>query len=133
MVDHDTDRNDKIGKIIRYSRKFNQEIQLKVCWQRDAGRNCSNCEKCYRTIMSIIANHGDPNEYGFYVQKDRLIKIRNFLEQNTVNLGFWKTIQCAYQKEFIFWKDIPEVAWILGIRLNSPIVYLRKLKRRLFR
>lgn len=132
MVDSTTDRNDKIAKIIRYTAITKSRIQLKVCWRRHAGQNCSSCEKCYRTIMSIIANHGDPNDFGFCVRTSTLDEIRCFLKENTVNLGFWNTIQQSFQANRDYWNSIPEISWILKVRINSPAVYLRKLKRKLF-
>lgn len=133
MVDPGVGRIEKAGKIIRYRSRTGVPLQLKVCWQRTAGINCSACEKCYRTILNIIANHGDPNAYGFAVDKETMKRIEMFLKTSTVSKAFWKPIQESFRAEQEFWTKIPEISWILKIRVNSPIVYLRKLQHRLFR
>ena len=130
MADSTMDRNAKIKKIIQYRQKTNAQIQLKVCWRRVAGKNCSACEKCYRTIMSIISNHANPNDYGFCVNTKVLHEIKKFLKANTVNVGFWKTIQQSFVEEKDYWETIPEVSWILKIRLNSLSVYAHKMRRK---
>lgn len=132
MVDGSLGRNEKVGKIIRYRERTGAPLQLKVCWQRTAGVNCSACEKCYRTIMNILANRGNPNDYGFVVDANTLVTIRTFLRTNTVSTAFWNPIQEAFRAEGDFWNTVPEMSWILKARINSPAVYLRKLKRKLF-
>lgn len=132
MVDSSLGRNEKVGKIIRYRNITDAPLQLKVCWQRTAGVNCSACEKCYRTIMNILANRGDPNNYGFSVDADTLKQIQAYLHTNPVSSAFWFPIQHAFLAERDFWESVPEVSWILKARINSPAVYLRKLKRKLF-
>ena len=40
-------------------------MKLRVCWESEGGNNCSHCEKCYRTILELVSEGADPNEYGF--------------------------------------------------------------------
>lgn len=131
IVDEEIGRNEKIRKIIRYKEKSRVPIQLKVCWQRKAGVNCNNCEKCYRTIMSILANHGDPNILGFQVDDLVILKIKEFLSTNLVNIAFWKPIQDMFLADKEYWKTNSKMKWILTIRLNSPKIYCIKLKQKL--
>lgn len=131
IVDEKIGRNEKIGKIIQYKEKSGVPIQIKVCWQRQAGVNCSNCEKCYRTIMGILANHGDPNEFGFQVDNLVILKIKEFLSTNVVSTAFWKPIQDAFLSDREYWEDNSQMNWILTIKLNSARVYFLKLKQKL--
>lgn len=133
MVDRSVGRNKKVKKIVRFHQETGTPISLKVCWYRTAGKNCCACEKCYRSIMNLIANHADPNEYGFVVTKKTLYEMRKFLKTNTVSIAFWKPIHQAFLDEQDFWEKIPEMSWVLRCHLNSPAVYASKLKRRLFR
>ena len=132
MADYATDRNEKIKKIIDFNRETGAHVSLKVCWNRTAGRNCSDCEKCYRTILGIISNHGNPNDLGFDVGEKTLLKIKSFLSENLVNAGFWRTIIIKFQKECEYWRKYPELAWILEVKLNSFGVYARKIRKKLF-
>lgn len=36
-----------------------------ICQQKDGTMNCSKCEKCLLTIISLLASGADPREYGF--------------------------------------------------------------------
>ena len=131
IVDEKVGRNEKIGKIIQYKEKSGVPIQLKVCWQRQAGVNCSNFEKCYRTIMGILANRGDPNVFGFQVDNLVILKIKEFLSTNVVSTAFWKPIQDAFLSDREYWEDNSQMNWILTIKLNSARVYFLKLKQKL--
>jgi hypothetical protein len=47
---------------------------LRVCWSRYNALNCSDCEKCHRTIGGLLLENIDPNTVGFrigagYVQR----------------------------------------------------------------
>ncbi len=50
---------------IRYLTETKNSIKLRVCWESSGGRNCSSCEKCYRTILGLVAEGVDPDDYGF--------------------------------------------------------------------
>lgn len=52
---YEFDRQDKIHNIVEYCRENDSKIALRVCWQSTGGKNCCGCEKCWRTILGIIA------------------------------------------------------------------------------
>lgn len=118
-VDSCMERNDKAKRIVDYCNATNATFELKVCWYRRASKNCSHCEKCYRTILEIYANHGDPNDFGFTVTPQTYLDIRDFLRKNYVNKGYWKPIQERFRQECDYWKTVPEIAWILDFRFNQ--------------
>lgn len=129
-VDPQMNRNEKTAKIIAYRKTTNAPIQLKVCWNRTAGVNCSACEKCYRTIMNIIVNRDDPNQYGFVVDRNTIERMKHFLSTNKVSTAFWSPVQKAMQVQRENWKDT-EMSWLLDIKLNAPRVYLYRIAQKL--
>lgn len=132
-ADGDLVRNEKVTRIVKWKRETDVPIQLKVCWRRTAGKNCSACEKCYRTILNIISNHGDPNDFGFEVTTETLLRIKHYLETHHVGEAFWKPIQQAFLGEKDYWITRPEIAWILTIRLNSIRSLIARVGRRIIR
>lgn len=125
-VDSYMERCSKVKKIIDFVNCYKIPISLKVCWHRKASVNCSHCEKCYRTILDIYANHGDPNKLGFSVNEHTYTEIKTYLESNYVNMGYWKPIQEQFRKERDYWKTVPEISWILDFKFNKPMAYLHK-------
>lgn len=134
IVDKNLDRSEKVKKIIDFEKtNFGKQgkigpIKLKVCWYRHGGENCCSCEKCYRTIMNIIVNHGDPNMLGFIVNSEVLKKMKNYLLTQKVNKSFWIQIQKKFLSEKEYWKNKKEISWILHIKFNSFKVYFLRLK-----
>ncbi|MBO7293402.1 MAG: hypothetical protein J6V07_05650, partial [Clostridia bacterium] len=58
-------RQEKIGNITAFATERDKRIPLRVCWVSSGGSNCCRCEKCWRTILGILAEGKDPHEYGF--------------------------------------------------------------------
>lgn len=56
-------RQDKIKVIVDSQRENKQPFPLKVCSFHED--NCCQCEKCFRTIAGIIAEGGNPRDFGF--------------------------------------------------------------------
>ena len=130
-ADINLERNDKVTKIVRWKQETKAPIQLKVCWRRVAGKNCSSCEKCYRTILNILSNHGDPNEFGFEVDANVLLGIKKYLETHRVGTAFWKPIQDAFLAKKEYWGTKSEISWILDVKLNSMKTILPRVQRML--
>lgn len=61
----DLDRQGKVQYIIETKRKLHKPVELRVCWESSGGSNCCACEKCYRTILELVSEGENPNEYGF--------------------------------------------------------------------
>lgn len=118
-VDENRNRMQKAKTVIEFSNRTEIPLELKVCWYRQAGRNCSRCEKCYRTIMNIVVNHGDPNDFGFAVNSDTFREMRMFLSENYVNAEFWNEIQKGFLQNRTEWERNGDLSWILEFRFNS--------------
>ena len=130
-VDGQIDRLGKTKKIIDFHNTTGTDFQLKVCWNRVDGENCSNCEKCYRTIMGIVVNGGDPNDYGFKVTSETYQKIRKLLKNNKVNEAFWIPIVDSFKRTRDLWKDNTDFAWVEHAKVNAPSVMVKKLIRKI--
>ena len=62
---YDFNRQQKVKNIVRFCNSQNIKIDVHVCWESQTGRNCCKCEKCYRTILALIAEGAKPQDYGF--------------------------------------------------------------------
>lgn len=124
-ADAELDRNDKVKKIVEYAFDTNKYFQLQVCWHKENGRNCCKCEKCYRTIMNVLAAHGDPNKFGFRYDSEKMKEIEKFLETTPIKTNYWKTTQLAFADDKDFWKD-KDLSWFIDFKFNKPKTYLHK-------
>ena len=114
----DKTRQQKIQNICDYCKKTNMKLNLRVCYmERGTKLNCCHCEKCYRTILGIIAEKQDPRLYGFAVEKEVLhnievgIKNKALITKSTKKM--WKEIRSKFLENKSFWKDKEEIKWIL--------------------
>lgn len=70
---YEYNRQEKTNRISDYAKRTKSSIQLRVCWESAGGSNCCHCEKCYRTILCLLAGKNDPREYGFHYMDDDLV------------------------------------------------------------
>jgi hypothetical protein len=72
--------------------------RLRVCWMADDAQetegamNCSQCEKCVRTLMALVLNNVDPAECGFQVEASGLKELKSDLIKGKIpktQLAFW--------------------------------------------
>lgn len=66
-------RQDKVKFVVNNIHGKNG-VNLRVCYEESRGENCCRCEKCYRTILEIISEGGNPNKFGF--KWDTMAKLR---------------------------------------------------------
>ncbi|WP_167958233.1 hypothetical protein [Anaerosporobacter faecicola] len=71
---YDLSRQDKIASLCRYRNEKNKKLELRVCYSSSKGENCCKCEKCVRTMLGILVNGGNPNEFGFAYDRDTIYK-----------------------------------------------------------
>ncbi len=62
---YELNRQQKIQTIVNYCKQTNQKIEPRVCWVSSGGENCCKCEKCIRTIFSLLAENEPVSQYGF--------------------------------------------------------------------
>ncbi|GEM_PF-169264 len=108
-------RQDKIRQICQYCRDTNEQIILRVCWESRGGGNCSRCEKCARSIMGIMAEHAEPQQFGFNIDGKTLKNFRKQLQHNweIPPINSWKGIQNRFLSKREYWNNVDEVSWIL--------------------
>lgn len=60
------DRQDKVALIAEYQKKSGKPYKMQACSFND--HNCCECEKCFRTIIELIAENADPRNFGFNIE-----------------------------------------------------------------
>lgn len=58
-------RQDKVHVIVSYANQGENEYPIRVCSFNT--HNCCACDKCFRSILGIIAEGGDIRKFGFYI------------------------------------------------------------------
>lgn len=116
-------RQDKVDLISQFSTETDTNFRLRVCYSelRDTF-NCSNCEKCFRTILGIILNGKNPNDYGFEVDENVYDSIFEILNMGGASRGmqyfWWELMEKAKSSEapFIFENEQKENLQLERIR-----------------
>lgn len=116
---YELNRQDKIKIIVDYKRIIASHYPLHVCSFND--HNCCECEKCFRTITSLIAENEDPKDYGFIVEgsmKDHWIAV---LERRLALWGinleervYWPYTRQRMRENYNLIKDKAFVDWFLS-------------------
>lgn len=114
-------RQKKIEIISNHIKKTEEDLLIRVCWMGATGKNCSNCEKCSRTIMGLLAEGLDPNKYGFIMTKETLRAIKkmwyNTLILPITTIGLWNEIQRKFLENKN--KTDKDLNWILKINFKK--------------
>ena len=56
-------RQDKIKLLVNHQKNTNVNYPIQACSFND--HNCCVCEKCFRTIVELVAENVNPRDYGF--------------------------------------------------------------------
>ncbi len=87
---YELSRQDKVAQLCKYKEVQKKPIKLRVCYRSAVGENCCECEKCVRTIFSILAEGYRPVDFGFdYDEKEfwhRFIGILKRISNNPHNV-----------------------------------------------
>ena len=57
-------RQDKVHTVVEYQRLIKRPYFMRVCSFND--KNCCECEKCFRTVLGIVAEAADVTDFNFY-------------------------------------------------------------------
>ncbi len=68
-------RQDKVARLCHYSKKHHKKIYLRVCYRSHTGDNCSVCRKCVMTMMSILVEGFQPEDFGFVYDRKTFPKL----------------------------------------------------------
>ena len=85
---YDLSRQEKVELIAEYIRKADPQLYIRSCYRSHTGDNCSQCEKCSRTIVGLELAGIDPNEHGFHVTGGTFASIKEKLSS-----GAWHFAQ----------------------------------------
>ncbi|MHB9286502.1 hypothetical protein ACKVMT_05625 [Halobacteriales archaeon Cl-PHB] len=90
-------RQEKLELIADYIRQDAPTLTLRTCTNDEAGGNCGECEKCYRTAVGLLLAGVDPNDHGYELHSETYERIRAGFENGEWLLG---------EDERFMWEDI---------------------------
>lgn len=95
---YELSRQDKVKLIVNYQKETDREVILRVCSFNT--RNCCECEKCFRSMLALVAEGADNIEkFGFDLDDTLLNKLKLFIEKEAMELD---------NNHIVFWNDIIE-------------------------
>lgn len=115
---YDFNRQEKIHRICKYVKNTGSKLELRVCWESSGGSNCCHCEKCYRTILGIIAEREDPRIFGFdYTNKEFKYMMKDFKKVILVRVSNYIPIQEALRKNYTKNQLDPNLRWFYNTNI----------------
>ena len=111
-------RQDKVRVVVDYQKKVDAPYPMRVCSFND--HNCCMCEKCFRTVLGLVAEGAEIKDFGFYLDKplkdhwydvmynhsglmsfksERVLHWPYIIERMKANYG----IMTSEQQEFVDW------------------------------
>lgn len=100
FITHDgfeLNRQGKMAVIVKYQQATGKPFFMRVCSFND--HNCCECEKCFRTILGIIAEGGNIKDFGFIIEGS--------LKQHWEDVLYRKAGLMSFKSEkFIHWPHI---------------------------
>lgn len=109
-------RQDKVKIILDKQKEENGMYPLSVCSFND--KNCCKCEKCFRTILGLVAEGADIRKFGFDINEDLKSYFIKLMDERIHLLGLeressihWPDIKARMidnkenitEKEFVDW------------------------------
>tara|TARA_R110002033_G_scaffold143840_2_gene181949 strand:- start:21327 stop:22601 length:1275 start_codon:yes stop_codon:yes gene_type:complete len=123
---YELQRQDKVDLIANFVQDTNKSLRLRVCYSELREEfNCSNCEKCFRTILGLVLAGQNPNNFGFKVDQQFYEKMFNIIGEGSSSKGmnyfWWELSQKAkiVTAPFIFEDAIFEKEQIKKIALRE--------------
>ncbi|RED65085.1 hypothetical protein [Cohnella lupini] len=90
-------RQEKVSSIAEYIGNSDRQVCIRVCWMNKEYGNCCRCEKCYRTIVALLAEGTDPRRAGFDIHPEVFGDIRqrlpHWLPHNVLKIEYWNEIR----------------------------------------
>lgn len=98
---YDLSRQDKIDLIGDYAAREDESLELRTCSYDEEDDNCSECEKCARTMLGLVLAGRDPNDFGYQFNRETFARIRKGFDESE----WYVTDQKAYH-----WKVLQTTA-----------------------
>ncbi|OUO13182.1 hypothetical protein [Bacteroides sp. An322] len=133
---YEWNRQNKIHYIVKEGHKQNLKFKIHVCLRQYQIENCCHCEKCYRTILGLLAEGVSPTDYNFNYQPEDLkhilydLKYNIFLNRDKIIA--YKKIQERILENQNNIKDKRLVDWFKKTDLNKINQNLPKMKKRIY-
>ena len=117
-------RQDKMGIIVKHQRETDKPYFMRVCSFND--HNCCECEKCFRTILGIVAEGGDIKDFGFNIEgslkehwEDVLYRRAGLMSFKSEKFIHWPHIQKRMRENYDIIKDKDFVDWFLNFDFDK--------------
>ncbi len=78
-------RQDKAHIVVSYQKSINKSYPIRVCSFND--RNCCACDKCFRTVIGIVAEGGDVRQLGFDIEKSLKEHFNEIMENRIIEFN----------------------------------------------
>lgn len=137
-VSHDQyeyNRQEKVKHICDFISQKDISLPLHVCWESKGGKNCCHCEKCYRTIMEIFAENGDPTKFNFHLSPNFFALAKKDIRQKIYMaphiIVLWKDIQMRLHQQKNL-KNDAKISWIKRFDFQNVNNTLPKKIRRFY-
>ncbi|WP_304201633.1 hypothetical protein [Phocaeicola plebeius] len=92
---YEWNRQDKIRFIAEKIKERDLKFKIHVCLRQYQLENCCHCEKCYRTILGLIAEGLSPDQYGFNIKS---LDIKNMFSDLKYNIFINDDKKIVYKK-----------------------------------
>ncbi|NMH29514.1 hypothetical protein [Flavobacterium silvaticum] len=136
-------RQDKVDAIVEAVQKIGTETTIRVCYSefKADALNCSECEKCIRTIFGVMVSGDNPNRYGFKADGsvyDKIVTTLNRGFKSRGNQFFWEEISDKAKVAdtiFSFTEDASEqtkrqkALEVIGFAIKQPLLKPSRIKK----
>ena len=135
---YELDRQEKVRYLVSQKNEWNRNYELRVCWESSGGGNCCHCEKCYRTILEIVSEGGNPNEYGFRWGDKEIKRCKQDMEHKIVQPRFnieqyYLPIPEAMRRNQNTIEGYEKYGWLLNMDFSKfNEMPIKKLRRNFF-
>ena len=144
---YELSRQEKVKEIVKFQKETNHDVYLRVCSFNED--NCCKCEKCFRTMLSLVVEGVDDlAKYGFNLDDTLLNSLKQFILKSAMELDrnhivFWNDLINMMKNNYdmIAYKDVCDYLMSVDLekaRKDSIYLHYRKdykdiIKRKLFR
>jgi hypothetical protein len=118
-------RQEKIEHIVANLDTFDTPISIRSCYTDTTGQNCTECEKCRRTILGLCLEGVDPNTVGYDVDRSTLNEIKRDFERGNLELTppplrLWRSIQDGVrQRDDLYLAECEFYHWFRSANLSE--------------
>lgn len=122
---YELNRQMKIKKICDYTEANKLNLPVRVCWVSKDGKNCCKCEKCYRTIMGVLAENKDPKSLGFerYDENIRhhMLKELRWKKISKYNFRRYRYIQDKLRNNYTLDNCPADLKWFYKLKFSDRV------------